>query len=443
MNSSSVFFAKNDIRFRKILLFVLPTYLTTLFNTLYTIVDGMFVSKYVGTNALAAINIVYPIVNVLTGIALMFATGGSSLAAISAGAKNNEQANQEFTLSIIFSLAIGTTVSLAIAFNLSRVLTFLGATPLILDDCKTYALIWLIGVPAVIGKELLTYFIRMSGSPGYSFFLSISGGISNILLDYIFVAQMKMGVLGAGLATLFGLFLSVIFGILYFPCRNTSLIPTFKHLKFKTGLRCAVNGFSEFIDQIAIAITTVIFNRAALSFAGEDGIASVSIIMYLQFLFIGIYFGYASGVSPLLSYAYGNKSDHICKKLENYARCFFIVAPLILYIVAYCTSPLTVSCFTEPETTVFSLALNGMRLYGIGYLFSGFNIYATIRLTSYGKGHYSAIITLLRSFILLLLFLYFLPNYLQLNGVWLAMPAAEFLTLFVTLYINHKFKHIL
>ena len=123
MNSSSVFFAKNDIRFRKILLFVLPTYLTTLFNTLYTIVDGMFVSKYVGTNALAAINIVYPIVNVLTGIALMFATGGSSLAAISAGAKNNEQANQEFTLSIIFSLAIGTTVSLAIAFNLSRVLT--------------------------------------------------------------------------------------------------------------------------------------------------------------------------------------------------------------------------------------------------------------------------------------------------------------------------------
>ena len=165
--------------------------------------------------------------------------------------------------------------------------------------------------------------------------------------------------------------------------------------------------------------------------------------MYLQFLFIGIYFGYASGVSPLLSYAYGNKSDHICKKLGNYARCFFIVAPLILYIVAYCTSPLTVSCFTEPETTVFSLALNGMRLYGIGYLFSGFNIYATIRLTSYGKGHYSAIITLLRSFILLLLFLYFLPNYLQLNGVWLAMPAAEFLTLFVTLYINHKFKHIL
>ena len=238
MNSSSVFFAKNDIRFRKILLFVLPTYLTTLFNTLYTIVDGMFVSKYVGTNALAAINIVYPIVNVLTGIALMFATGGSSLAAISAGAKNNEQANQEFTLSIIFSLAIGTTVSLAIAFNLSRVLTFLGATPLILDDCKTYALIWLIGVPAVIGKELLTYFIRMSGSPGYSFFLSISGGISNILLDYIFVAQMKMGVLGAGLATLFGLFLSVIFGILYFPCRNTSLIPTFKHLKFRTGFHC-------------------------------------------------------------------------------------------------------------------------------------------------------------------------------------------------------------
>ena len=172
MNSSSVFFAKNDIRFRKILLFVLPTYLTTLFNTLYTIVDGMFVSKYVGKNALAAINIVYPIVNVLTGIALMFATGGSSLAAISAGAKNNEQANQEFTLSIIFSLAIGTTVSLAIAFNLSRVLTF-SVHPLILDDCKTYALIWLIGVPAVIGKNCSPTLSACRVRPGTAFSFNI------------------------------------------------------------------------------------------------------------------------------------------------------------------------------------------------------------------------------------------------------------------------------
>lgn len=437
MKNQIILLSEKNVHFGKILWFILPTYLTSLFNTLYTIVDGIFVSQYVGTNALAAINIVYPIVNILTGIALVFAAGGSAMAAISIGANKKEQAGQEFTLCMVLSIGVGTAISLLMFLFLPQLLAFLGATKPTLSDCRIYAIIWLAGIPAVIGKELFTYFIRADGSPEYSFFLAVSGGVTNVVLDYVFIVRMGMGVLGAGLATILGLTLSFFLGLLYFLRYKKYLRPVWKNLQLKIGLKCAVNGSSEFIDQLAIAITTVVFNRTALTLVGENGIAAVSIIMYLQFLFIGIYFGYSMGISPLLSYAYGNNDGAICKKLERYSYRFFTLAPVLMYALSYISAPLAVSFFASPKTEVYFLALSGMRLYGIGYLFSGLNIFTTIRLTAYGKGHLSSIITFLRSFMLLLLFLFLLPLIWGINGLWLAMPIAEILTTLLMLYYNH------
>lgn len=431
MKNQIIFSSEKDVRFGKVLRFILPTYLTSLFNTLYTIVDGIFVSQYVGTNALAAINIVYPIVNILTGIALVFAAGGSALAAISIGADEEKRAGQEYTLSMVLSLGTGAAVSFLMFLFLPRLLVFLGATPPTLSDCRVYAVIWLAGIPVVIGKELFTYFIRADGSPGYSFLLAVAGGVANIVLDYVFIARMGMGVLGAGLATILGLTLSFFLGILYFLRYRKYLHPVWKNLKWKTGLKCAVNGSSEFVDQLAIAITTVVFNRTALTLAGENGIAAVSIIMYLQFLFIGVYFGYSMGISPLFSYAFGNHDEAVCKKLERCSYRFFAFAPVFMYILTYVSAPFAVSFFAPPKTEVYFLALSGMRLYGIGYLFSGLNIFTAIRLTAYGKGHLSSVITFLRSFSLLLLFLFLLPIFWGMNGLWLAMPLAEAITTFI------------
>lgn len=438
MESKVIYSSVKSVRFGKVLWFILPTYLTSLFNTLYTIVDGIFVSQYVGTNALAAINIVYPIVNILTGIALIFAAGGSAMAAISIGANNEERAGQEFTLCMVLSIGVGTAVSLLMFLFLPELLAFLGATKPTMSDCKVYAVIWLAGIPAVIGKELFTYFIRADGSPGYSFLLAVAGGVTNIVLDYVFIARMGMGVLGAGLATILGLTFSFFLGLLYFLRYKKYLHPVWKNLQLRIGLKCAVNGSSEFIDQLAIAITTIVFNRTALALVGENGIAAVSIIMYLQFLFIGVYFGYSMGIAPLLSYAFGNSDRAICKKLERYSYRFFALAPVLMYALSYISAPLAVSFFASPKTEVYSLALSGMRLYGVGYLFSGLNIFIAIRLTAYGKGHLSSVITFLRSFSLLLLFLFLLPVIWGMKGLWLAMPASELLTLFVSLSINYS-----
>ena len=190
--------------------FIIPTYLTSLFTTVYTIVDGIFVSAYVGTNALAAINVVYPLVNILYGIALAFATGGSALAALHNGGKKNDEASRTFSISMTAAIVIGALVSALILFRLPVILQMLGATSLLMADCKAYIYWWLFGAPIVVGKEMFTYFIRVDGSPTYSFLTALSGGIFNIVFDYIFIGQLHMGITGAALATFLGLLLSFV-----------------------------------------------------------------------------------------------------------------------------------------------------------------------------------------------------------------------------------------
>lgn len=434
MENTLIFSSEEEVRFGKLLKYIIPTYLTSLFNTVYTIIDGIFVSAYVGTDALAAINIVYPLVNVLTGIALAFATGGSAVAALHIGGGRKDRADRSFSGSIAASILLGSSVSLIVILNLSKILTLLGATDLTMVDCKIYALWWLWAAPVVVGKELFTYFIRVDGSPAYSFATALSGGVLNIILDYILVGQMQMGIHGAALATILGLILSFCVGVYYFCRKNKSISVTLYGLSIRDALYCMVNGASEFVDQIAIAITTVVFNRTALAFAGENGVAAVSIIMYLQFLFIGIYFGFSMGLAPPLSYAYGDGKLHICRKLERYAHLFFAIVPILLSLLTYFLAPAGVSCFAEQTSPVFSIAVSGMRIYGLGFLFSGINIFAAVRMMAYGKGYCSGLITFLRSFALLLLFLIVLPMKFGLTGIWLAVPAAEAMTLPVAVW---------
>lgn len=216
MEKTLIFRSVDEIRLKKLLRFIIPTYLTSLFTTVYTIVDGIFVSAYVGTNALAAINVVYPLVNILYGIALAFASGGSALAALHIGGKKNDKASRTFSVSMTAAIVIGALVSALILFRLPLILQMLGATSLLMEDCKAYIYWWLFGAPIVVGKEMFTYFIRVDGSPTYSFLTALSGGIFNIVFDYIFIGQLHMGITGAALATFLGLLLSFVMGVVYF-----------------------------------------------------------------------------------------------------------------------------------------------------------------------------------------------------------------------------------
>lgn len=443
MNSiNSIIESEETLKFRKVIKFVIPTYLTSLFTTLYTIVDGVFVSKFVGTDALAAVNIVYPIINILLGIAYIFAIGGSALAAISIGQKKYNEANIKFTTAFISSIVIGGIITLLFFIFLDKLLYLLGATDKTIIYCKDYIIPWMVGFILVIGKEIFTYFIRIDGSPLYSFIVSLAGGITNIILDYVFIVPMKMGIYGAALATIIGIAVSFVIGLYYIVFMSKTVKFKYSGISFSFIPRCLINGSSEFINQIAIAITTIAFNISALKFAGEDGIAAVTITMYLQFIFIGLAFGYSMGVSPLLGHAFGEGKKNVCRKIEKYSFRFLGIVPGILYIIGFFVAPYAVSFFAEKTSDVYNLAVYGMRIYSIGFIVFGISIFSAVRLTSYAYGHLSAIITFLRSFFLLLLFLYILPIFWEMNGVWAAVPCAEIITVFVSILFTYKTKYL-
>lgn len=195
----------------------------------------------------------------------------------------------------------------------------------------------------------------------------------------------------------------------------------------KEAVRSMINGASKMVDQLAIAVTTVVFNKTALSLAGNDGVAAVSIIMYVQYLFIGVYFGSSMGLAPQLSHAYGEGKLAVCQKLEQYAGRFLLVATPVIGLVTYFSAPAAVAMFAKGA--VYDLAVKGMRLYGLAFLFAGINIYTAVKLTAYGRGHLAGLITFSRSFAGLLFFLVLLPKIWGLTGLWLAVPAAELTTL--------------
>ena len=391
MEKTLIFRSVDEIRLKKLLRFIIPTYLTSLFTTVYTIVDGIFVSAYVGTNALAAINVVYPLVNILYGIALAFATGGSALAALHIGGKKNDEASRTFSVSMAAAIVIGALVSALILFRLPLILQMLGATSLLMEDCKAYIYWWLFGAPIVVGKEMFTYFIRVDGSPTYSFLTALSGGIFNIVFDYIFIGQLHMGITGAALATFLGLLLSFVMGVVYFVTHPNFLHFTFHGLSIKEAFHSMVNGTSEFVNQLAIAITTVVFNRSALLFAGEDGVAAYGTIMYVSFIFVAIFIGYSIGSAPIISYNYGSGNNKELQNMSKKSLSLISIWAVGLFVLAQVISTPLATIFVGYDHDLFLLTRYGFRIYCITFLINGFNIYGSAFFTkqwTYFSNHF-------------------------------------------------------
>ena len=418
--------------------FAIPCIISMLVTALYNIVDQIFIGQGIGMLGNAATNIAFPLSTTCTAISLLLGIGCATNYSLHLGAGEKKESEKYAGNGIILMAIMGIFLFLITTIFLTPMLKFFGATPDVLPYAEAYTRITAIGFPFLIANTGMSKLILADGSPNYSMTSMLIGAIVNTILDPVFIFVFKMGMTGAALATFLGLLLSFVMGVVYFVTHPNFLHFTFHGLSIKEAFHSMVNGTSEFVNQLAIAITTIVFNRSALLFAGEDGVAAVSIIMYLQFLCIGIYFGFSMGLSTPLGYAYGDRNFSVCRVLEKYAYRFFSIAPIILYGCTYLLAPIGVRFFASPGSTVFDMAVSGLRLYGLGFLFSGINIFAAIRMMTYGKGYISGMITFLRSFALLLLFLTILPRFLELNGIWLAVPGAEILTLIVALWTLRK-----
>lgn len=423
---------------QSLLKFAFPSMVTMLFMGLYTIGDTIFVSRFVNTDALSAINIVTPIINLIVGLGTMMATGGSAVVARKMGAGDSKSASRDFSLIISSGLLLGLAVAAAGIAFLDKIILLLGASKVLIPYCKEYLLILLLFTPASMLQVLFQTFIITAGRPGLGMGLSLGAGAANALLDYIFMVPFSMGIKGSALGTGIGYLIPAIIGIGFFASGKGSIKFTKPSRRISVLAESFVNGSSEMVSQAAAAVTTFLFNTIMLSLLGENGVAAITIIIYAQFFLTTLYIGFSMGVAPVISYHYGGQNKAQLKTIFRICLRFIAAASLLIFTASMALGPFLAEIFSAPDTPVYRIAKEGFTIFPFSFLFCGLNIFASSAFTALSDGKTSAFISFLRTFGLITVLLLTLPELMGVTGVWLAVPVAELLTMLVSLFFLRK-----
>lgn len=344
-----------DFDIKSLLKFALPTIIMMLLMGLYTIVDTIFVARFVGTNALSALNIVCPVINLIVGLGTMLATGGSAIVARKMGAGETVRASQDFTLIIGAGALFGVIITVLGTALIDNMIRGLGASGILFPYCKEYLFILLLFTPASMLQVLFQNLIVTAGRPGFGMALGISAGAANILFDYIFMVPLQMGIKGAALGTGIGYLIPTVAGILFFTAGNGSLHFRRPVTDISVLAGSCANGFSEMVSQGAAAVTTFLFNRTMMNLLGEDGVAAITIIIYTQFLLTALYIGFSMGVAPVISYNYGKQDNGRLKKVFSVCMRFIILVSIVIFGMAIAFGSPLVSLFSEKGRTFMRL----------------------------------------------------------------------------------------
>ncbi|MEG2084161.1 MAG: MATE family efflux transporter [Clostridia bacterium] len=417
-----------EFKFTQLLKFTIPTTIMMMFLSLYTIVDGAFVSRYVGTDALSAINIVFPLLGVQGGMSIMFATGSSAIVSKQLGEGKPILANNTFSLiSIVASIVNILFAGIVLIFD-DQIITLLGATETLMPMCKDYLWILFIFSPFSVFQILYQNFFVTAGKPNLGFGLTIFAGLTNIVLDYVFIAKLHLGVAGAAYATAIGYCIPAIVGIVFFIINKNGL--HYKLTKFdgRSIFFTCTNGSSEMVTNISLSVITVAFNLYMMKMLGSNGVAAVTIIFYVQFLMVALFLGFSIGVAPVFGYHYGAQNINYLKKLTKMCYIFVIVMSLVIFALSILSASLITKIFTKDNVEVYNIAVRGMKLFAIGYLFAGINIFSSGMFTALSNGLMSAIISFMRTFVFAIISIVALTSLFDITGLWLAIPLSELLT---------------
>lgn len=426
-----------------LLKFTAPTIIMMIFMSLYTMVDGVFVSRFVGTDALSAVNIVYPYLGIILAVGIMLATGGCAVIAKKMGEKNSQGAKENFSMLVILGFMLGVLLAIIGMLFLEPLLEFLGADAKIYPYAADYLTVLMFFFPLSILQMLFQYFFVTAGKPNLGLIATVSGGVANIVLDYVFIVLFDMNIAGAALATGIGYSIPALFGVYYFMThKHGSLYFVKPTLDKKAIFDSCSNGASEMVTNLSTALTTYLFNIMMLKYLGSDGVAAITIVLYAQFLLTALYLGYSSGVAPIISYNYGDQNSIELKKLVRISVIFIIICSLITYFAAIILAAPIVGIFAKVGSNVYEIALNGFGLFSLSYLFIGINIFASALFTALSNGKVSAIISFARTFLFILIAILLLPQIMGVDGIWLSIPFAEVMALIVSIGFVFHFRHV-
>lgn len=426
---------------RKIIKFTLPTIIMTLFTSIYGIVDGIFVSNIINSNAFASINLIMPFTLILGSIGFMFGTGGSALVSKILGENESKKAKEYFSVLIYSLIIIGVIISIISFIFMKPIATFLGAKDELLEMSMLYGKILMFSLPFLFLQNCFQSFMIVAERPKIGLVISLISGISNMILDYIFIYLFKFGIIGAGGATAISQFIGGIIPLVYFGRKNTTTLKLVKtKLLIKPIINTCYNGLSEMVSNISYSIVNILFNLQIMKYIGVNGIVAYGIINYVSFIFISVYLGFSTGAIPIISYHYGAKNkDEIKNLLKIGVRILFVVS-IILTLIAEIFSKIFASIFVAYDTELLKLSTTAFRLFSVSYLISWFNLYVSSFFTALNDGRTSAVISFSRAFVGQIIMILVLPILFGINGLWLAATFSEIISLFISLIFLIKYK---
>lgn len=423
--------------------FAIPTIVMTVFMSFYTMVDGLFVSNLIGTDALSAVNLTAPIIAVVTAISTMLAIGGSAVIMKKKGEQKAKEANEDFTFLIIINVIVGLIMSCLGYLVMDKIFESMALSPKVFSYCHLYLSRYLIFVIPILLMNNFTLYMIAAGKSALSMICSIVGGILNMVLDYVFIAVLNMDIAGAAIATGLGYSVTAAVGIVMFSSKNSMLHFVKPVCHFKTLLHAAANGSSEMATALVTGIVTMMFNWIMLKYVGENGVAAITIIMYVLMFATSLYTGYSYGVAPMISFYYGEQNHEKLRKLVRMSfRIISVIAVITLAISLVVIEPL-VSVFARPDNPVYGLAVTGNHICSFALIFIGFNVFASGMFTALSNGFISAILAFSRSFVFMVIAMLILPAIWGVTGVWLATPVAEFaaICLSAIMFIKYRKKY--
>lgn len=401
--------------------------------SVYSVVDGLFVSNFAGKEAVAAINLIFPLIIVTGSIGFMFGAGGSALVSKTMGEGDKERANAYFSFIVYVTAIIGVAIACAGQFIVPPVAKLLGAKGKTYEYCVLYGRILLAGQPFYILQNVFQSFFVAAEKPRLGLIITLTAGLTNIVLDAAFIAGAKWGLTGAAVATLIGEIVGGVLPIIYFSCKNNSLLRLTKtHFYGKALFKSATNGSSEFLSNVSAAVVMMLYNfQIQRIVPGDDGIAAYGAIGYVMMIFFSIFMGYAVGSAPLIAFNYGAENDAELKNLFRKSLIITAIAGVLMTGLSEALAYPIIKLFGF-DGELFDMTLRGFRIYALAFLLTGFSVFGSSLFTALNNGLISALISFLRTLVFQIAAVMLLPLLWKLDGVWSAICFAEAASVMVT-----------
>lgn len=419
--------------YRKLLKFVAPSAVMMMFTSIYGVVDGLFVSNYVGKVPFAAINLVMPFIMILGGIGFMIGTGGSALVSKTLGEGDRKKANRYFTMMIYLSLICGAAASV-IGFVFIRPISYLlGATDAMIGDCVEYGRMIFLFTTAFMMQNVFQSFLVTAEKPRLGLLATVGAGVTNMALDAWFIVGLGWGVKGAALATGISQTVGGILPLIYFLRPNSSLLKiTRTRLEGRPVFLAVTNGSSELMSNISASVVSMIYNFQLMKFAGEDGVAAYGVLMYVQFVFIALFIGYAIGSAPIIGYHYGAINHSELKNMLKKSIIIMSISGVIMTLLAQALALPIAKVFVGYDEGLFDMTVHAFRVFSFSFILAGINIFASSFFTALNNGAVSAAISFLRTLIFQSTAVIVLPMIWELDGIWLSITVAEVFALIIS-----------